>query len=152
MCNVIEQALELRPALDRLLSQMKHLKGKNKLSNLKLSSTEWSLLQTLKPMLKVGLMCLKVLLALMLSQNFQHVTKQISESGHPLIADVIPLIDILHGRLEALLDDHSNPQIIRASAAKAAAILNKYYSKTDDSKIYRLCMSKLYDLSLSTSH
>lgn len=73
MCNVIEQALELRPALDCLLSQMKHLKGKNKLSNLKLSSMESSLLQTLKPMLKVGLMCLKVLLALMLSQNFQHV-------------------------------------------------------------------------------
>lgn len=66
-----------------------------------------------------------------------------SASAHPLIADVIPLIDLLlHDRLDDLVNDIDKPMIIRASAAKASAIIEKYYSKTDDSKMYRLCMSK----------
>lgn len=54
MCEVIERALELRPALDRLLSQPKYTKGKTNLSKLKLTGTEWNLLVLLKPTLKVS--------------------------------------------------------------------------------------------------
>lgn len=59
-----------------------------------------------------------------------------------LVADAIPLIDLLESHLKNMLSDLNLPQIIRASAAKGRAVLNKYYSKTDDSKMYRLCMSK----------
>ncbi|KAJ3835499.1 hypothetical protein F5878DRAFT_644302, partial [Lentinula raphanica] len=37
-------------------------------------------------------------------------------------------------------NDFTKPSIVRASAAKGRAVLNKYYSKTDDSKMYRMCM------------
>ncbi|KAE9391883.1 hypothetical protein BT96DRAFT_831397, partial [Gymnopus androsaceus JB14] len=37
--------------------------------------------------------------------------------------------------------DDNQPVIIHASAAKGHAVLNKYYSKTDDSRMYQLCMS-----------
>lgn len=51
--DVIPCALELRPALERVMSHPKHSKGKGNLARLKLSSVEWGLLAELKPMLKV---------------------------------------------------------------------------------------------------
>lgn len=65
-----------------------------------------------------------------------------SDSKYPLVADAIPLMDILERQLVAMLNDKNQPLIIRASAAKARAVLNKYYGKTDDTRMYRLCMSK----------
>lgn len=67
-----------------------------------------------------------------------------SHSCHPLLADVIPLIDILTRSLDAFIEDSTNPRIVVAAASKALAVLNKYYSKTDDSKMYRLCISTYY--------
>lgn len=52
MSEVIDRALELRPALDFLLGQTKH-KMKKKLTHLRLSPDEWELLEELKPMLRV---------------------------------------------------------------------------------------------------
>lgn len=77
-----------------------------------------------------------------------------SDSKRPLVADAIPVIDILDRQLTTMINDITSPTIIRASAAKARAVLNKYYAKTDDSKMYRLCMSKLFDLPVlsSTDH
>lgn len=65
-----------------------------------------------------------------------------SQSCRPLVSDAIPLIDLLEKHLKALVGDSQKPVIIRASAAKARAVLNKYYSRTDDSKMYRMCMSE----------
>ncbi|KAE9389072.1 hypothetical protein BT96DRAFT_783326, partial [Gymnopus androsaceus JB14] len=45
-----------------------------------------------------------------------------------------------HDCLDALLNDFTKPTIIHASAAKASTIIDKYYAKTDDSKMYHLCM------------
>lgn len=71
-----------------------------------------------------------------------------SHSRRPLVADAIPLIDILDEQLKALLADTTSPKIIRASAAKARAVINKYYAKTDYSKMYHICMSmSLYCIS-----
>lgn len=66
-----------------------------------------------------------------------------SDSKRPLVADVIPLYDLLERQLSNIVNDCTKPTIIRASAAKSRAVLNKYYGKTDDSRMYRLCMSKL---------
>ncbi|KAJ3745951.1 hypothetical protein EV360DRAFT_7944, partial [Lentinula raphanica] len=68
-------------------------------------------------------------------------TKRLSTSGRPLVADVIPVIDLINQCLENLVNDFTKPSIVRASAAKGRAVLNKYYSKTDDSKMYRMCMN-----------
>lgn len=80
-------------------------------------------------------------LVLMLMQVFQHVTKMMSHSCQPLVADAIPLINLLDEQLKVLVGNSKQPMIICASAAKGCAVLNKYYSKTDDSKMYQLSMS-----------
>lgn len=69
-----------------------------------------------------------------------------SDLKGPLVADAIPVIDILDHQLTTMINDITSPTIIRASAAKARAVLYKYYAKTDDTKMYRLCMSKLSGL------
>ncbi|KAJ3748219.1 hypothetical protein EV360DRAFT_76283 [Lentinula raphanica] len=102
LCNVIERALELRCALYRLLSQGKHKQGKKPLSLWRLSMEEWDLLKDILPMLKV----------------FHQATKRLSTSGCPLVADIIPVIDLINQRLENLVNDFTKPSIVRASAAK----------------------------------
>lgn len=146
MCDVIVRAIELRPALDRLLVQPKHNKGpvKKQLGRLLLSSAEWDLLDLLKPTLLVCIPSLSLCFLLTLFQIFQYATKRMSASGRPLLADVIPVIDILTQRLETVIADDSQPAIICASAAKARSVLNKYYSKTDDSQMYRMAMSMFF--------
>lgn len=68
---------------------------------------------------------------------------QMLDSKQPLVADAIPLIDLLEHQLTMLITDSTQPSIICASAAKSRAVLNKYYAKTNDSKMYQLCMSTL---------
>lgn len=67
-----------------------------------------------------------------------------SDSKRPLVADVIPLFDIIESQLVALINNVEQPTIVRASAAKARAVMNKYYNKSDDSRMYRLCMSMCF--------
>lgn len=55
MCEVIECALYLKPALNQLFSQTKHSKGMKNLASLGLSNTEWDLLVMLLPMLKASI-------------------------------------------------------------------------------------------------
>lgn len=64
-----------------------------------------------------------------------------SYSCRPLVADAIPLIDLIEKHLKSLIGDLNKPLIIHASAVRAHAVLNKYYSKTDDLKMYQICMS-----------
>lgn len=67
-----------------------------------------------------------------------------SNSKRPLVADAIPLFDLIERQLVSMVNDHCQPTIIRASAAKARAVMNKYYNLSDDSKMYRLCMSMMF--------
>ncbi|KAJ3818976.1 hypothetical protein F5878DRAFT_547295 [Lentinula raphanica] len=126
LCDVIERALDLRRALEHLLSQGKHKLGKKPLAAWRLTSEEWKLLDDILPMFKV----------------FCQATKRLLASGRPLVADVISVINLINQQLESLVNDMTKPAIVQASAAKGRAVLNKYYSKMDDSKMYRICMSK----------
>lgn len=54
------------------------------------------------------------------------------------------MIDVLTEQLVKLIVDEGKHPCTRAAAAKGYAILNKYYSRTDGSVMYRLCMSKLF--------
>ncbi|THU98824.1 hypothetical protein K435DRAFT_660138, partial [Dendrothele bispora CBS 962.96] len=58
----------------------------------------------------------------------------------PLLHTVIPLIDALTDGLLQVCRDWSKSSLTQAAAAKAIAILNKYYSKTDESIMYRTTM------------
>ena len=68
-------------------------------------------------------------------------TLRISQSKRPLIHQVIPYIDLLTAHLEQAIADYTLMKPVRSSAARGLRMLNKYYSRTDDSIMYRIAMS-----------
>ncbi|KAJ3520365.1 hypothetical protein NM688_g9172 [Phlebia brevispora] len=137
--DAITCALWLRPALKRLFAMPKHDKaGANELRRFKLSAEEWVILTQLHPILKA----------------FLHSTERVSKANTPLLHEVIPLIDVLTGRLEKVIDDPSLHKAVRHAAARSLHILNKYYLKTDESIMYRCAMilHPSYKLNYFRSH
>jgi hypothetical protein len=59
----------------------------------------------------------------------------------PLLHQVIPVIDILTRHLEDTSSNSKYLPTICAGAAKGLVVLNKYYSKTNESIMYRCAMS-----------
>ena len=66
---------------------------------------------------------------------------RLSQKKIPLLHQVIPVIDILTEHLEDISNDSQYLSTIHAGAAKGLAVLNKYYSKTDESVMYWCAMS-----------
>lgn len=58
-------------------------------------------------------------------------------------------MDILTRVLDEFKDNTALKPIVRAAAARGLQIMNKYYSRTDDSEIYRIAMSEPSVLSRS---
>jgi hypothetical protein len=50
-------------------------------------------------------------------------------------------MDWLYGRLDAVAEDFIENPLIRIAAKKGLMVLDKYYSRTDDSLIYWSAMS-----------
>ena len=78
---------------------------------------------------------------LLYAQMFLQATERISRSNHPLLHEVIPLIDMLYDRLKIARDNSEHHAVVRAAAARGIVMLNKYYSATDESIMYRAAMS-----------
>jgi hypothetical protein len=64
-----------------------------------------------------------------------------SQSKVLLLHEVIPLIDMLTHKLEDTITNHSLMPPVKSAAAKGLAVLHKYYSKSDESIMYRCVMS-----------
>ena len=63
----------------------------------------------------------------------------------PLLHEVIPIFDIIITRaLDDYIDDATKLPIVRAAARRGHAIVNKYYSLTNDSVMYCLAMSESF--------
>ena len=67
-----------------------------------------------------------------------------SKKRVPLLYKVIPIIDILNEKLEDASENSSLLPSVRAGAMKGLTVLNKYYSKTDESVMYRIAMSEFF--------
>ena len=65
-----------------------------------------------------------------------------SKGDYALVHNVIPAMDILTEHLDVFKDNANLKPIIRVAAARGLEIMNKYYSRTDESTIYRISMSK----------
>ena len=65
-----------------------------------------------------------------------------SKKRIPLLYEVILVINILNEKLEDATENTSLLPSVRARAMKGLAVLNKYYSKTDESIMYQIAMSK----------
>lgn len=59
----------------------------------------------------------------------------------PLIHQVIPIFDVVTTALEDNIDKSTLPLAVRHAALRGYLMLNKYYSLTDESVVYRIAMS-----------
>lgn len=71
------------------------------------------------------------------------MTQRVSKMGSPVLYQIIPFIDKGTERLETAVANEALPRVVRAAAARGIRMLNKYYSKTDNSIMYRISMCKL---------
>ena len=64
-----------------------------------------------------------------------------STNRHALVHEVIPYMDILTEHLARFKDDHVLHPVVCAASEQGIEVINQYYSKTDQSVIYRIAMS-----------
>ncbi|KAF9537060.1 hypothetical protein CPC08DRAFT_613372, partial [Agrocybe pediades] len=69
----------------------------------------------------------------------KHATTFFSREN-PNLADVIPAMDHINDCMTTKANDPTVSPAIRASLGLAKKTLNRYYSKTDDSRAYRIAM------------
>jgi hypothetical protein len=58
----------------------------------------------------------------------------------PCVAAVIPAMDKMHAELTATVENEKYSSALRAALLLGKNLLDKYYSLTDDSEIYRIAM------------
>ena len=75
-------------------------------------------------------------------QIFLDATLRVSRSNVPLLHEIIPVIGILTTALEDTAEDGTKLMVVRAAAKRGLVVLNKYYSKTDESIMHRCAMSE----------
>ena len=57
---------------------------------------------------------------------------------------MIPTFDIITTALEDNIDKDTLPLVVRHAALRGYLMLNKYYSLTDESVVYRIAMSAFH--------
>jgi hypothetical protein len=72
---------------------------------------------------------------------FKTVTLEFS-SDTPCVANVIPAMDRMHSDITAASNNEDYSPAIRAALKLGIKILDKYYSLTDNSEVYRIAMGK----------
>ncbi|EAU89851.2 hypothetical protein CC1G_07003 [Coprinopsis cinerea okayama7 len=123
--ELLDRALELRAALDRLCLMPEHNRSRGaRLKQYRLSPDEWKVLEQLAPLL----------------DGILYATKEVSKSSIPLIHEVIPFIDSLTSMFDEFIDNTERHPAVRHAALRGLKMLNKYYSKTDKSIVYRIAM------------
>jgi len=86
----------------------------------------------------------------MLCQMYKDATLFFSQDAVATIAHVIPTMD----RIDAMLSSHSTEPLspsFKHALSFARKIMDKYYSKTDLSNVYRIAMGKFLMVSVSCS-
>ncbi|KAJ7220084.1 ribonuclease H-like domain-containing protein [Mycena pura] len=98
----------------------------------------------LQGVLKVRAAFTDSLLLLIFSQPFKDATLRLSTNRHPRIFEVIPIIDKLNEHLEAAKKPPPKQRtmfdVVRMAAVAGLGILDKYYTKMDESIMYRIAM------------
>jgi hypothetical protein len=116
-----------------------------KLRKYEMDEEEWELARQLCQVLKVHitthLACKRSGLS---PQIFKDATLFFLRDGAPNIATVIPAMDHIDEVLTMNALDAHMPISIKAALAMGKKTLNRYYSKTDLSEVYRIAMSKSF--------
>jgi hypothetical protein len=113
------------------------------LTRYEFTKIEWTIMQQLKEPMEVCHRFIHTFGCLPSTQAFILATEKVSKGDASLIWQVIPMIDDLDEMLTTLSLDSTLHKSVRFAAYGAQAVLNKYYSKTDDSVIFRVAISKI---------
>ena len=92
-----------------------------------------------------------IILTLILLSSFLQIFKTVTlkfSGNTPCIAKVIPAMDKMHNELTTASNNEEYLPAIRAALGLGIKLLNKYYSLTDNSEVYRIAMG-LYFIKLS---
>jgi len=117
-----------------------------KLRDYELKDPEWKIVEDLRDCLKVGFFSPFFFLSLTIIHLFMQIFKTVTlefSTDTPCIANVIPAMDRMHNELRAACNNEEYSPAIRAALKIGMNLLNKYYSITDNSELYRIAMSKL---------
>ena len=147
--EVLERGLQMREVLGQLCDMTAFNSSKSggvQLRHYTINDEEWVILEQLFKLLHVSHIVLRRYCISDRAhwQPFLYATKIMSKGDYALVHNVIPSMDILTEHLDAFKDDTNLKPIIRVAAACSLAIMNKYYSRTDKSEIYRILMSKCF--------
>ncbi len=143
--TVLQRALELRPALDLLCDDSDWTPNcKKGIAKFKLDNDQWLFLEQLEPMLIVHPRLPIFRLLLIMRQMLFLASEHMLKSKFLLIHQVIPLFDSLINKFEDFISNEDLFAGVRAAAIHGRAVICKYYSKTDDSIMYRMAMSKFH--------
>ncbi|EEB91041.1 hypothetical protein MPER_10671, partial [Moniliophthora perniciosa FA553] len=128
MSKVVKRVIAARQPLGALCLMPEHNKGPpaRRLKHLLIKSDEWQVINELAPILNA----------------LERTTEAVSKERHPLLHQVIPYIDALNTMLEKHLSNRKLLPCVRATIARALAVLDKYYSKTDESIMWKTAMCK----------
>jgi hypothetical protein len=127
-----------------LKKAVKHLcEHTPELTRYEFTKTEWTIMQQLKEPMEVCCLFVHRFRCLPCIQAFIFAMEKVSKGDASLIWQVIPMIDDLNEMLTTLALDSTLHKSVRFAAYGARAVLNKYYSKTDDSVIFRVAISKI---------
>lgn len=141
--EVLGRALEMRAVLMDLCHMVQFNKARGvRLRQFVLSNEEWVVLQQLHDLLDVCHLFFVLDDRTDSSQPFLFATKEISMSSRALVHQVIPYIDVLTRHVDSFKANDTLHPAVRATAQRGRVILDKYYSLTDDSIVYRITMSK----------
>jgi hypothetical protein len=70
---------------------------------------------------------------------------KMSVANQPLLHQVILTIDYLRKTCEKVATDDNKHMAVRHAAKHGAKVLDKYYSLSDNSEMYRVAIGKLID-------
>ncbi|KDQ64037.1 hypothetical protein JAAARDRAFT_43260 [Jaapia argillacea MUCL 33604] len=119
--KMLGQAIPMKSVLDQLCDFAKFNKRDGvRLCHFILEEKEWELLEQLNPLLEL----------------FLTAMKEISESGTPLVHEVILFMDILSVALDDWARNETHALAVCMAALRGLDIMNKYYSCADKSIVY----------------
>ncbi|OJT08548.1 hypothetical protein TRAPUB_554 [Trametes pubescens] len=122
---VIERALELQEVLGDLCDMAQFNKPRGvRLRRFILTDDDWMLLDQLHRLL----------------DPFVYSTNEISHSSRGLVHEVIPFMDLLTEHVDEFIADDTLHPAVRGAAKRGRAILDKYYTLTDTTIVYRIAM------------
>lgn len=139
---MLEAAIAYRLVYDALTAHKD-----NSLRMYELSDEEWELAEQLSEVLQVRFSSISsfyfvVSVSETLLKIFKEATEFFSRKNESLLSSVIPVMDDIDETLQTSIDDKKYSTALLHALTLGRRTLNKYYSHTDASELYRTALSE----------